>query len=116
MKGLKMKVSSIARPGRYMLVDVDSIPEFVGNSVVNFTIPSGVYYSSCADEREVYVGDFNSENTFGRIGLIPEAVALDAGYGADDIDVEFTADAECYFELDNGSFAFGSILFEPCYE
>ena len=112
-----MKVNSVVVPaGRYMLCDVDSLFEFAGKSVVNFTIPSGVYYSSCAAELEVYVGDFDTEGSFGRMGLIPAADALEFGYDLDDMNVEFAEPAVCYFELDNGSFAFGSVLFEPCYE
>ena len=113
-------MKSIVRPGRYMLVDVDSLPEFTDTSVVNFVVSSGVYYSECG--HEVFVGDYDSMGTsFGRIGLIPEAVALAAGYTDDDLaddvyGVTFTEPAECYFNLADGSFGFGSIRFEPCYE
>lgn len=109
-----MKLETTVPAGRYMLCDVDSLPEMAGKSVVNYTVPSGVFY----DEDygvEVMVGDYDTEGTFGRIGLIPADVALEIGYDIEDCEVEFDSPKVCYFDLSNGSFAFGDLVFTPCY-
>ena len=121
MKGeKKMKIETLVPAGRFMLCDVDSVPEFRGLSVVNFTVPAGVYYSVDESGREVFVGDYETYSAWGRVGLIPENVAFDAGYSDDDLSddyygLTFDEPTVCYFDLENGSFAFGSVVFEPSY-
>ena len=113
-----MKIETLIPAGRFMLCDVDSVESFRGASVVNFTVPAGVYYSDDESCREVYVGDFDSDVAWGRVGLIPADVALAAGYCDDDLaddcyGLTFDEPTVCYFDLENGSFAFGSVVFAP---
>ena len=113
-----MRIETTVPAGRYMICDVDSLPEFAGKSAVNFTVPSGVFYSEDYrdDVLEVMVGDYDTYGTFGRIGLIPESVARDAGYDTEDCEVVLESESVCYFDLTDGSFAFGDVVFNPCYE
>lgn len=115
-----MKIEILVPAGRFMLCDVDSVSEFRGRSVVNFLVPAGVYYSTDESSREVFVGDYDSAGAFGRVGLIPESVALESGYSDDDLSddyygLTFDEPTVCWFELDDGSFGFGSVVFEPDY-